>query len=552
MIANSNDLFVSLNQLKAEIPEVGNISDKLSSSDFNDIMNNVSSYLDALYEKTRILSDVYDYTKAFIDKEIDEKRLAFENNFKITERQVDSYIDTNNVAKEVPLNNCQEKVYDNDGQQINEMEIYDTNLEASGAVLNKAYINYVDKDSDCIPFSASEKIKENGSSATCYLLDEPQKIVENYKIYFDKPERINYINLRPINAEIKNMVAIAKDDDEIDIEHLGYQKEMYIKSLQFSLVCNSYDTELTEGNYDAYKDLSLKKDKKNKSKSVQEEKARMSDVEKLSELGMYRGKYSKWEDASQKAEFQNESSSDDVIGTVTTEKESKKEIYNTYIRTSSGSIIAMTTGTSFHYIPSERVETKNIVSGKYISDPQDEYRHEPYLMLRNVYKYVFGFDKLCISKKKINEECGYVSPEVNVKGSTGIALSVDTDNFVGTEFYIIDGLDEKSVIPVEQDQILEEKLTGPSTRFKMDESQPFTILCNDEISVIKELDGIDFTDGNEYKINYYPVPQNLYIPSKDTVKVKIIQRKNDVPPIIKAATIKTYGGELDWTVPTQG
>ena len=146
-------------------------------------------------------------------------------------------------------------------------------------------------------------------------------------------------------------------------------------------------------------------------------------------------------------------------------------------------------------------------------------------IFNTVYEYNFGINSINIFNKQPLPVAGYISPEVTIKNSNFITLSVtQTNPDVSQEYSIIDNNKETEII------IYKNNIKTDLT-----------------YSQINSLD----TKSDEYTITYTP-KQNAfrYKPTSKTLKVKVIQRHlgSEIPSTIKTISIVCHGGSAIWNI----
>ena len=175
-------------------------------------------------------------------------------------------------------------------------------------------------------------------------------------------------------------------------------------------------------------------------------------------------------------------------------------------------------------------------------------------LFNTVYEYNFGINSINIFNKQPLPVAGYISPEVIIKNTNFITLSVtQTNPEVSQEYSIIDNNKETAIQPKELPQVIKEKLFfNLPLRFDIDTSKEIIIYKNNiktdlTYSQINTLD----TKSDEYTITYTP-KQNAfrYKPTSKNLKVKVIQRHlgSEIPSTIKTISIVCHGGSAIWNI----
>ena len=169
------------------------------------------------------------------------------------------------------------------------------------------------------------------------------------------------------------------------------------------------------------------------------------------------------------------------------------------------------------------------------------------------YEYNFGINSINIFNKQPLTVSGYISPEVKIKNSNFITVSVSQTNpEVSQEYYIIDNNKEYPIQPKELQQVIKEKIFfNLPIRFPIDESKEVTIYKNNIKTDLtySQLQSINSDD--EYTITYTPKQEAFrYKPNSNILKVKVIQRHlgTEVPSAIKTISIVCHGGSAIWNI----
>ncbi len=169
----------------------------------------------------------------------------------------------------------------------------------------------------------------------------------------------------------------------------------------------------------------------------------------------------------------------------------------------------------------------------------------------NKFLYFFGVNEINFKHKNLNENCCYISKDINVGRTEKLELesSYNVGSFSSVEFYIIDEDGEHPILPTNESMVRNEKIFfNMPLRFQIDRSKEFTIRKDGEEINITVDQAISSSDGL-YTIDYYPIGGRSYANFNKNVKVKTILRaykKYQEVPYIKNILLKAYGGEALW------
>lgn len=223
-------------------------------------------------------------------------------------------------------------------------------------------------------------------------------------------------------------------------------------------------------------------------------------------------------------------------------------------------------GASFRFIPKENLNKKPIAADYgYDKEAAPELKEAPDVspynktklndtpkLLGEYYDYSFGINKIELKQTVAKKVSGFISSEVKTGNVDYIEISADVSSKNSSiEYYVIDGIKEIPILPVEDSIIFREKLFPDlNTRFLPNLNKNITVYKDGEISPLSfnDIKTLDF-NRNEYSISYYPVKDpHRYIPENRQIKIKIIERclKKEVPAIINSIVILKYGGDNIW------
>lgn len=178
------------------------------------------------------------------------------------------------------------------------------------------------------------------------------------------------------------------------------------------------------------------------------------------------------------------------------------------------------------------------------------------------YYYKIGIDDIFLGKKEISAAGGFISSQIYVGNCVWISLSADCET---AEYYIIDEKEEIPILPDTQEKIINEKLFfGMMPRFPLADQNNFTVKKNGIATSIKTIPELrlflfskttqegksGYETVNNYTIDYMPpLSYRQYTPKSDTVRLKIILRKNDlIIPKITKCQINIYQPENKWAM----
>lgn len=182
------------------------------------------------------------------------------------------------------------------------------------------------------------------------------------------------------------------------------------------------------------------------------------------------------------------------------------------------------------------------------------------------YKYGFGLSKISASQNLVSKTAGFISSEIDVSNCSWIELEADNNNDV--EFYILEEKNETPILPIGITYITDEKLFyGLMPRFIIKEPNSIIVKRNNEVTSINNLNDLylflsvnntnvevnqsSYLQENEYTISYKPdTSANVYFPTTDKIRIKIIKRNIRNKKIYDINTVKIhkYGNNINWTM----
>lgn len=141
---------------------------------------------------------------------------------------------------------------------------------------------------------------------------------------------------------------------------------------------------------------------------------------------------------------------------------------------------------------------------------------------KTYYSYYFGLQDFKLSYNNYDSSCGFISEDIDVMPNTYISLSATyyINDYSNIEFYIIDGINEYPIMPIDDETIQHEKIFFKQPlRFKTAKA---TIYDQDNNSIYTGSDiqgAIDNLDLSKqvYTISYSPLI-TAYTSSNNTLK----------------------------------
>lgn len=243
-------------------------------------------------------------------------------------------------------------------------------------------------------------------------------------------------------------------------------------------------------------------------------------------------------------------------------KKSNSIINKEKIILSNDSGILISNGNCWKYVPQEDIVQQNDYTSKYyylndkpkyIETAVSSQFHIDNIDVQEAYtekaQYHFGFKNLQCSTKYLIKNSFIVSKDIEIDKCDYITLFTEEYKYNSDiEYYIIDGINEIPILPIDNNKIFKEKLFyGISTRFRIDPANPIIIYENNiEKDRNRDQLSAEEYEKNTYTISYTPYGDvHKYIPQNSKIKLKIIFRcydESESVAEIKKIMINKYGG----------
>lgn len=216
-ITNSDELnesFLSL-MTQLSLPE-DNLGNKLNSTSANNLFTTIQNTIDSIYEKLRLLEDVHDFTRKYIQNEFQKNKNAIDNAVHLLEKASDLYQDTENVAHTAKFQTGN-IIFDRDGTPIYSAETIDGNIIIPG---NKNLSSA--EPATCVVSSNSvsyRQIKMPPSEyRSFYALETPEEngIQEEIHLIMTNGSSMNFFHLSAFGCNISDLSFMLKDGSKLD------------------------------------------------------------------------------------------------------------------------------------------------------------------------------------------------------------------------------------------------------------------------------------------------------------------------------------------------
>jgi len=206
-----------------DVPTV-DLGTKLNSETFVESCKNIEDALNILYEKTRVLEELRDYTKSYVQQQIKEKRNRIADRLKVIERAADEYQNKDYTAYNVPFDSNLEVVKDRDGSILPQMINSVGRLEVGSGTLYTVPFQSATTGALQVEAELRDETFANllqGKPARCvYEAVKPvhNGIEKEATIMFKEPAHINYVAIKTANCSIKEAYLILQNGSQVPID----------------------------------------------------------------------------------------------------------------------------------------------------------------------------------------------------------------------------------------------------------------------------------------------------------------------------------------------
>lgn len=553
---------------------VGDIEAPMASDTYNKALRAIESQLNAIYEKMRTLEDIHSYCKSHILKTIEVKRSLFRERMRVIEQDADAYLDQGFVACHVPITKSNAVARDRDGTTLFPADIVDGKLCMAGRVCARANIKSVEK-SQSVPeyFSTADVLPELPYRAFyAFAVAPPNGVEEEITLRFNRAISLNAVRYIPVNCSI---VEIGTLNASEAYESLGDTNAPYFPArtaygLRMKLkATNAQISAAVAGpsySDDYWKGLTY-------AQSLGRTPATLYGIsEALSMRQFDNGKrqflieLERWKQAKEVVERQNRKR---IFRCETTQVSENATHVRTSRSVSSAAVISNTElgiveslKEGWRFLPADELERKEThLDGPYQLPPSpqltqrvpgEKFNAKCCAAGGEITNYFFGLDALEIAERLPDDANGVILDSIMLGNCSYIELSADLAFGSGgaVEFYIVDGIKEIAILPLECDRVSNERIFfNLPLRFAVDKEKAITVKKNG-LTVSSSSDLADLKiDRGTYTIDYTPLAAWQYRPENDRIAIKIVQRcyeKDGVPPYLRGLLIRKYGGEVPW------
>ena len=239
------DYKYSLQQIRRELPTSYTPQEKyLNSNDINSAFNNIEQSLNLLYENTRYLEDCISYCNAFLDLKIEEYNQDIQETLKSIENIRDLNKNSSYIEYSCKFKDDLSIKKDRDNTTINNMMQKECCLMLG--IEKESIIDFsnITKTSSFVPYANNLQNIKTEFYRTYYIEEKIANtgVSESITITLSEPTEINYVDIKRVNAEIKNFRLVYLNGTEEYIEYNnGVVPCAIVSQIKFDLVCKTYN-----------------------------------------------------------------------------------------------------------------------------------------------------------------------------------------------------------------------------------------------------------------------------------------------------------------------
>lgn len=261
-IFDFNNQIKFITENKIDLSNIKEQEKVLDSVKYNDSFQSIEKSLNLLYEKTRTIQDIINYTNTFIKSEIDQTISECKNILKDIENNRDIIKDSAYINYNVKLQSNFDTYSDRDNSIIKGVEMHNNVITLSNDLVENVIFDNILLESISKNYNVFNTIKDINSDnnyRSMYMFDRPQKeaIKEKIIINFSKVRTINKINIIPSNSKIKLINYVHEDGkiETVNSYNTNLNKNRNIKSIEIELECDNYI--ISNINYKDSKDINF-------------------------------------------------------------------------------------------------------------------------------------------------------------------------------------------------------------------------------------------------------------------------------------------------------
>lgn len=231
----------------------------LNSSDYNKTFKCIEESLNLLYEKTRTMQNIIDYSNSFIKTEIDEAVIECKSLLDNIEINRDLLKDSAYINYNVKLQSIFDTYSDRNNAPLKGVVLHNGVITLNNNLVETVELTNIStesKDSNSNILNTIDDIQFNNNYRTFYMFDRTQKdpIREKITIELPKVKTINKVSLIPSNCKITSIEFIDENGlvEVIEEYNVNLFKNRNVKTININIECDNYI--MSQTNYNDVKD----------------------------------------------------------------------------------------------------------------------------------------------------------------------------------------------------------------------------------------------------------------------------------------------------------
>jgi hypothetical protein len=216
----------------------------MNSENYNTTMVLLEKEFNILYEKIRLVQDVIDYSKEFVEQNIYTTIKEAKATISSLEDSRDSLKKDNFITYDIPFIESSGRYTDRDSLDLSHCDVNNNVLTLSGDMQYEATIANIFVERNAVNYKEnSQNLISKSPYRSFYVIDKPIKeIIESVLIVLESPAIINFLEIIPSNCKIE-AVSYMSDNDVVNYEDdftSGAIADKKIKAISFKLVTSNY------------------------------------------------------------------------------------------------------------------------------------------------------------------------------------------------------------------------------------------------------------------------------------------------------------------------
>lgn len=221
MINTAADLNSALQYVTTDIEiDTTRFSNEMDSLVFNTIFLDIERQINILYQKTRLLEDIRDYTDLFVTRVVEEKRTAIVENLNAIEMIYDDFTNKDSIAEVVTIN-PKYIVQDRDGTPLDQFDIINGMLVMPGKTLSsETVVDIIGLDETSSEIAPFAEVNSDRLYCQIYENDEPasSEITASYDILLTGKTKCNFLNFAPVGCDVTAVTLVDASGNKTEVK----------------------------------------------------------------------------------------------------------------------------------------------------------------------------------------------------------------------------------------------------------------------------------------------------------------------------------------------